>query len=61
MKFVLSNTLTFFFSFNKHDKNMGERLLKRVVIIGFSVVIFVVTKFYSDMVTNYGGVFFGLF
>lgn len=40
---------------------MGERLLKRVVIIGFGVVIFVVTKFYSDMVTNYGGVFFGLF
>lgn len=40
---------------------MGERLLKRVVIIVFGVVIFVAIKFYSHMVANYGSVIFGRF
>lgn len=41
---------------------MGERMLKRVSIIGFVVVIiFVAIKFYFHMVANYGSVNFGLF
>lgn len=40
---------------------MGERMLKRVSIMGFVVVIFVAIKFYFHMVANYGSVNFGLF